>query len=77
LESGKVSGNKNENGLAVQTQELSPATETGYFATGYANNKYYAGEIFLYNGSLSSVVCLLDFLKYNLTYAEALLQAEQ
>ena len=72
--SGKVSGNIYENWVGGSDAGTQPATESGYFATGYANNKYYAGDIF-YTTAHYPHWCAIRLSDIYLTYAEALLQA--
>lgn len=68
--SGKCSGNIFENwvGDAVINQ---PKTETGIFATYYANNKYFVGTCYDRQAPQWDVVRMSDIY---LTYAEALIQ---
>ncbi len=73
--SGKISGNIYENWVGGSDAGNQPQTESGYFATGYANNKYYAGDIFYTTAHYPQwdAIRLSDIY---LTYAEALLQAD-
>lgn len=70
--SGKCSGDIFENWVGGTTVINGPKTESGVFATGYANNKYYVGSCYDRQFPQWDVVRMSDIY---LTYAEALLQA--
>lgn len=69
--SGKCSGNIFENWVGGTTVINQPKTETGIFATGYANNKYFVGTCYDRQAPQWDVVRMSDIY---LTYAEALIQ---
>ena len=75
LNSGKMSGNNFELWVGGSRALNGPATESGYFSTGYGNNKYVTGtnNVYLRAQPQWVVLSLNDFY---LTYAEALLQAD-
>lgn len=75
LNSGKVSGNNFELWDGGSRALNGPSTQSGYFATGYGNNKYITGtnNVYLRAQPQWVVLSLNDFY---LTYAEALLQAD-
>ena len=71
--SGKCSGDIFESWVGGTTALNQPKTETGVFATGYANNKYYVGSCYDRQAPQWDVLRMSDLY---LTYAEALLQAD-
>ena len=75
LNSGTMSGNNFELWDGGSRALTGPATQSGYFATGYGNNKYITGtnNVYLRAQPQWVVLSLNDFY---LTYAEALLQAD-
>lgn len=72
---GTMSGNIYETWVGGSDAGTEPQTETGYFATGYGNNKYYAGDL-TYTTSHYPQWDAIRLSDIYLTYAEALLQAD-
>ena len=71
--SGKCSGDIFETWVGGTTALNQSKTETGVYATGYANNKYYVGSCYDRQSPQWDVIRMSDMY---LTYAEALLQAD-
>lgn len=70
---GKMSGNPYELWVGGKDAGQHPKTQTGNFATGYDNMKYYLGEEYIRQYTQWVYLRLSDLY---LTYAEALLQAD-
>lgn len=72
---GNVSGNIFEMWVGGSDAGTGPSTESGFYSTGYGNNKYYAGDLY-YTTKHYPQWDALRLSDMYLTYAEALLQAD-